>query len=439
MTVYKTKYDGLRSWESHDYNRRNELTRIYRNNEVDRFIRDRREYGPQLPPPAREARSFKVPVRQVDLVRVGKTWLPITEGQIRKAERFRRMGEAMVRYTPRFRLPLLDALRVAEILDRKMEEFERDHGGGLHTRRLKGSKVAVPSTSGFVLKRSCDLVFTEPGPEVWDFFPGKSDAGCIGGQAYSMGPMPSSVDVTLYVGESHFFVNGEYARMGYERCYWKTGTAVSPFSRPVTGRYSPVPGGDRFGLNGLASPMLNPNAHRLLSHATSRNTTPRTIDKPRQVSEPVIPYQRTEISSVPPGLRPPRTEGYTPHRPPNRRTREGKTMAEDKKWLVRALRALDLASEGAEVVDAFYRALPADVQRRWGKGRDERPGDQMGQYGADGADWKLQALYHNWDKVDFSAALTNIMQNEIEDRLYGLAHSARDRLRPRNYRREFGS
>ena len=95
-------------------------------------------------------------------------------------------------------------------------------------------------------------------------------------------------------------------------------------------------------------------------------------------------------------------------------------------------KALDAVSESAEVVDAVYDALPKDVRKRWEKERFpdarwirdkntgewvrvgvERPGDNFGQYGIDGADWKLQALYYNWHKVDVEKAIKNIIKNEL--------------------------
>lgn len=86
----------------------------------------------------------------------------------------------------------------------------------------------------------------------------------------------------------------------------------------------------------------------------------------------------------------------------------------------RFLKMLDVASESAETVNCFYEALPKDVTDRWGKDRPSRGLlDQAGQYGIDGADWKLQALWHNWHKVDLDAAMTCVAINEVEDRLIG--------------------
>jgi len=99
---------------------------------------------------------------------------------------------------------------------------------------------------------------------------------------------------------------------------------------------------------------------------------------------------------------------------------------------VAAFKALDKISEAAEVVDAFFQALPEDMVKALKKANPERPADTIGQYGVGGADWKLEALYKNWDQVNMDAALKNLLKNEMEDRMYGMAYGALDGLRPRN-------
>ena len=125
-------------------------------------------------------------------------------------------------------------------------------------------------------------------------------------------------------------------------------------------------------------------------------------------------------------------------RRPRKRERQRKPMTRTKAIGIAMYKALDGVSEGAEVVDAVYDALPADVRKRWEKERFpdarwvrdkntgkwervgvERPGDNFGQYGIDGADWKLQALYYNWHKVDVEKAIKNIIKNELSDRVIG--------------------
>lgn len=97
----------------------------------------------------------------------------------------------------------------------------------------------------------------------------------------------------------------------------------------------------------------------------------------------------------------------------------------------------DAISEAAEVVDALFEALPEDVQKRWYRDRKISGADkyrhplidQAGQYGIDGADWKMQAVFHNFHKIDIEKAIKNIVANQIEDKLIGSLH----RNLPRNF------
>ena len=79
-------------------------------------------------------------------------------------------------------------------------------------------------------------------------------------------------------------------------------------------------------------------------------------------------------------------------------------------------RALDKVSEASEIVDAIWRALPENArspQRKRGLI------DSAGQYGIDGADWKLAQIWMNIDDVDWQQAIRNILANEVEDRIIG--------------------
>ena len=84
-------------------------------------------------------------------------------------------------------------------------------------------------------------------------------------------------------------------------------------------------------------------------------------------------------------------------------------------------RWLDRASEAAEVVDAFYDALPDKVKKRWkcGSASGSPLAHQAGQYGIDQADCKLRALYHNIDEVDVTQAFKNVVKNQLEDKFIG--------------------
>ena len=82
------------------------------------------------------------------------------------------------------------------------------------------------------------------------------------------------------------------------------------------------------------------------------------------------------------------------------------------------------ASEAGDVVDAVFRALPDDVQRRWSRGRAKGP--LGGQYESlNDVSWKLEAIWHNWDKLDGGETVANILANEFEDRILGRGFGAR--------------
>lgn len=107
--------------------------------------------------------------------------------------------------------------------------------------------------------------------------------------------------------------------------------------------------------------------------------------------------------------------------PPRRREKEKKVISRNGRTIRAIFAALDTISEYGEIVDAFYEALPEDVKKRWGRDRDNRGLlDQAGQYGIDGADWKIQALWHNWHLIDGPTAFKNLVGNEVQDKILGL-------------------
>lgn len=118
----------------------------------------------------------------------------------------------------------------------------------------------------------------------------------------------------------------------------------------------------------------------------------------------------------PPSPAPPRVPPVQ-REPPQKGEKQRKVITKTKAIGIALYKALDAASESAEVVDAVYDALPDDVKKRWK--REDRPGDNFGQYGLGGADWKLQALYYNWHRVDVVQAIKNIIKNELQDRVIG--------------------
>ncbi len=170
--------------------------------------------------------------------------------------------------------------------------------------------------------------------------------------------------------------------------------------------------------------MVNPNLHRLA------NPTPQPMPAPvrgavrlsADTDARTLVITRTAPGRSATRLPPSRTQHRS--KPPGARTQEKKSLM--RKGMHALTQALDKASEGAEIIDAVYQSLPASVRKRWD--RKDRPADQIGQYGVEGADWKLQAIYHNWRHVDASKAVLNIIKNEAEDKLHGASHKAKSKL-----------
>lgn len=114
----------------------------------------------------------------------------------------------------------------------------------------------------------------------------------------------------------------------------------------------------------------------------------------------------------------------SPRAPPGEGVKERKTITKSKALVHFVLKRLDEVSELSEIVDAMFEALPKDIRRKWERkyARHKNLADQAGQYGIDGADWKMQALWHNWHSLDVNRAWKNIAKNLFEDQIYGQIH-----------------
>lgn len=165
----------------------------------------------------------------------------------------------------------------------------------------------------------------------------------------------------------------------------------SPFA-PVEPTYAPTPD----------SPY-EPDGSWQWAPITGGGSAPATTSPPNTVTGevPFVP--------VPPVTRAPPAPGE----------RQRKVLTKTAKIGIMLYKALDAASEAAEIVDAVWDALPDDVKKRWKECKVNRMGDSFGQYGPDQADCKLRALYHNWHRVDVEAAIKNIIKNELQDRVIG--------------------
>ena len=118
------------------------------------------------------------------------------------------------------------------------------------------------------------------------------------------------------------------------------------------------------------------------------------------------------------GLAPPRVE----REPPAKNEKQRKTIVRSARLGMVIYKALDEVSEKAEIVDAFYEALPEDVRRRRpckDHSGTRRMVDTLGQYGIDQADCKLRVLYDNFHRVDLVAAIKGVVKNYVADQVIG--------------------
>jgi len=125
-------------------------------------------------------------------------------------------------------------------------------------------------------------------------------------------------------------------------------------------------------------------------------------------------------------------EPISPRKPPaDRSEKHKKSMTWAKKLGIALFHALDVVSESAEIVDSLFDALPSNIKRAY-KRANKRPQtlgiDAAGQYGWDGADWKMRAIWDHAEDIDPETAVENIIKNAIQDLIIG----GSQRLRPNN-------
>lgn len=235
---------------------------------------------------------------------------------------------------------------------------------------------------------------------------------CLSGQAITSGSNvlfgePFEVTTTgRHVGMWYrYTLPSGTVRFKHYRSYYRPGAINAP--SPVRWSWSrPLP------------VDMDPNWYRQQPGSDPYPAGPVPIETPTPEQPPVFQWDNT-----PKGR--PRPRRHQRRRPP-RGTKENKNLTRSARLGIWLYRALDNISEWAEVVDAVYEALPERVKDRWEadryyQGHADSRGfiDQAGQYGLDGADWKLEALWHNWHKVDAEEAVQNIIKNYVEDQVIG--------------------
>lgn len=75
------------------------------------------------------------------------------------------------------------------------------------------------------------------------------------------------------------------------------------------------------------------------------------------------------------------------------------------------LRTLGELSEAIDIIESFHRALPEDAQARY-RNTDYRATNPR-------ASDMLRALWDNYDQIDIARAYQNLLENALEDQLYG--------------------
>lgn len=186
----------------------------------------------------------------------------------------------------------------------------------------------------------------------------------------------------------------------------KTKTALQPLMQPLP-----------------LAPTTNPNAARVVAQYMSE---PAPLPQP----QPAPAYSAFSVGAG--GIN---RVGTRTIAPPRKNEKETKLQSRLQQVSVAIYRALAGVSEVGDVVDAFFKALPEEVQAKW-KRKKRGLTDNAGQYGINGMDWKLMAIYHNWHQLNYQQAMKNILVNELEDQFIGRASRAKnDLIRARNRRK----
>lgn len=249
-----------------------------------------------------------------------------------------------------------------------------------------------------------------------------SNNWCLSGQAIGGNPEGGDMYVTgkgEYIGSFPAFLDRpcnsfwwQYVTGGgiVRHKHWRTYRRLSGAQTEEPPQVVPflqtlVPAFDPNVMRGL--PSLQPALQTALQQATETETETETETLTKAVSfsstglkQPVRPVRRA---------------------PPRRNSKHKKSMTVAK-WLgPLVFGALDTISEFSEIVGAIYDSLPDHIKKQY-----DQPGrgltDAAGQYGIDGVDWKAEALWDHWDKIDPEKAVKNILNNVAQDELLGLLH-----------------
>jgi len=172
----------------------------------------------------------------------------------------------------------------------------------------------------------------------------------------------------------------------------------------------------------LVDAGLSQQIRNFIQPATPNMPAPRPFGNPSfEIALNAMPTPSISVRDLP--------AKFPKSRPPRRPEKE-KKFAGKKAFVVKLFRALDQISEKAEIVDILFKSLDCATIRKYENEQKRikraNPGyyrsltDNAGQYGVDGADWKLPAVIRHYNEIDWPWALEAIALNEIEDKAIGL-------------------
>lgn len=151
------------------------------------------------------------------------------------------------------------------------------------------------------------------------------------------------------------------------------------------------------------------------------------LNPPRPVDPPLNPPRPRPWNPARPGVRPvarghPRVIARSrsvAHRnqPPGRNVKERKAKA--RTLVARMARVAFSVTEGLDIVDALWDALPKEVRNKVPKTGITGPTARHPGVKYWSPQDKLQALYRHIDELDLEEAIKNLIKNHIEDEVYG--------------------
>lgn len=189
-----------------------------------------------------------------------------------------------------------------------------------------------------------------------------------------------------------------HARSSHIRSFWRENAAdpVRPFPRYIPARPA-VPGRPaQYTILPLPLPMTH--------------TTALPAPVPYRLPTNGLPYQTASVNTSTSARNVQRTK--TPHNrlPPGKGEKEKKTRATPAAFS-RVGRFLSVVTEGADIIEAVYGALPEKIRQRAfaqkGTGRKLTPQEQ------------LVVIYRNINQLDMAVVVANLAYNQIEDKIIG--------------------